>query len=157
VSRRAGLADLDRLLAIQRESALAGYAEVFPPELYPYPEDDVRTSLQQLLETPGTVGILDDDGLGFALVGRGRVHRLYVRPSAWGGGVGAALHDEALAALRDAGSDIASLWVLADNVRARGFYERRGWQLNGGARVVKSPPFPLEIAYSLDLSGSSRL
>lgn len=157
MSRRAGLADLDQLFAIQKESALAGYTNVFPPGRYPYPDDEVRESLQRLIEDPATIAPLDEDGRGFALVGEGRLHRLYVRPSAWGGGVGLALHDEALAALRDARSEVASLWVLADNLRARAFYERRGWRLNGGARVVRSPPFPLEVGYSIDLSGVSRL
>jgi GNAT superfamily N-acetyltransferase len=151
VSPRAGLADLDQLFAIQKESAVAGYASVFPPDRYPYPDDDVRESLRGLLDEPETIALLDEDGRGFALVGPGRLHRLYVRPSAWGGGIGAALHDEAVAALRDGGADVASLWVLADNLRARGFYQRRGWSLNGGARVVQSPPFPLEVAYSIDL------
>lgn len=155
--RRAGLADLDTLFAIQKESAVAGYERVFPPELYPFPEGEVRESLRRQLEEPGTVALLDEDGRGFALVGAGRLHRLYVRPSAWGDGVGAALHDHALAALRDSGADAASLWVLVDNMRARGFYERRGWRLNGAERSVPSPPNPLEVGYSIDLSGESRL
>ena len=157
MSRRAGPADLDTLFAIQKESAVAGYANVFPPERYPYPEDEVRESLRSLLEEPGAIALLDRDERGFALVGGGWLHRLYVRPSAWGGGVGATLHDDALAVLRDAGSDSASLWVLAENARARGFYERRGWRLNGAERAVPSPPNPLEVGYSLDLSGESRL
>jgi GNAT superfamily N-acetyltransferase len=157
VSRRAGLADLETLFAIQKESAVAGYAHVFPPERYPFPDDEVRESLRRQLGGPETIALLDENGRGFALVGGGRLHRLYVRPSAWGAGVGAILHDEALVALRDAGSEVASLWVLADNARARGFYERRGWRLNGAERPVPSPPNPLEVGYSLDLSGESRL
>jgi GNAT superfamily N-acetyltransferase len=156
VSHRGGLADIDTLLAIQKESALAGYASVFPPELYPYPENEVRESLWRQLEEPATIALLDENERGFALVGAGWLHRLYVRPSAWGEGVGAGLHDEALAVLRDA-SEVASLWVLADNPRARGFYERRGWHPNGAERIVSSPPYPLEVGYSIDLSGKSRL
>jgi len=157
VSRRAGVADLDLLLAIQKESAVAGYAHVFPPGRYPFPEAEVRESLRRQLEEPGTIALLDEGARGFALLGPGRLHRLYVRPSAWGDGVGAALHDDALALLRDEGSDTASLWVLADNTRARGFYERRGWRLSGAERPVPSPPHPLEVGYSIDLSGWSRL
>jgi GNAT superfamily N-acetyltransferase len=157
VSRRAGLADLDQLFAIQKESGVAGYAHVFPPERYPFPEEEVRESLRRQLGEPGSVALLDDRGRGFVLVGAGWLHRLYVRPSAWGDGVGAALHDEALAVLRAAGSDTASLWVLADNLRARGFYERRGWRLNGAERPVPSPPNPLEVGYSIGLSGERRL
>lgn len=157
MSRRAGLADLETLFAIQKESAVAGYAHVFPPGVYPFPEDEVRESLRRQLEEPDAVALLDEDGRGFALVARGCLHRLYVRPSAWGDGVGAALHDDALAVLRAAGAEAASLWVLADNSRARGFYERRGWRLNGAERPVPSPPNPLEVGYSIGLSGESKL
>jgi GNAT superfamily N-acetyltransferase len=157
VSRRAGLADLDTLFAIQKESAVAGYAHIFPPERYPFPEDEVRESLRRQLGEPSSVALLDDRGRGFALVGAGWLHRLYVRPAAWGDGVGAGLHDEALATLRDAGSEVASLWVLADNLRAHGFYERRGWRVNGAERPVPSPPNPLESGYSIDLSAENRL
>jgi GNAT superfamily N-acetyltransferase len=66
--------------------------------------------------------------------GVGVLHRLYVEPAAQGAGVGAALHDLALAQLRDAlGMTAATLWVFAGNGHARGFYERRGWRPDGTA------------------------
>ena len=37
MSRRAGLTDLDVLFAIQKESAVTGFANVFPQELFPFP------------------------------------------------------------------------------------------------------------------------
>jgi ribosomal protein S18 acetylase RimI-like enzyme len=40
----------------------------------------------------------------------------------------------ALAALRASGFETASLWVLEDNPRAQRFYEREGWQRDGGRR-----------------------
>jgi GNAT superfamily N-acetyltransferase len=151
VSRRAGLAELDVLFTIQKESAVAGFANVFPQELYPFPEDDIRETLRAQLEDTTTVVLLDDDLRGFALVGGGWLHRLYVLPSAWGAGVGAALHDDALVALRDEGAATASLWCLAGNDRARTFYELRAWQLNGDERTVPFPPYPLDVGYSLAL------
>jgi GNAT superfamily N-acetyltransferase len=53
-------------------------------------------------------------------------------PEAWSSGAGAALMASALEALRSYSS--ATLWVLADNPRARRFYEREGWVLDGGRR-----------------------
>ena len=40
----------------------------------------------------------------------------------------------AIAALRARSFVTASLWVLEDNPRARRFYEREGWRLDGGRR-----------------------
>jgi GNAT superfamily N-acetyltransferase len=151
VSRRAELADLDVLFAIQKASAVAGFANVFPQELYPFPEDEIRETLREQLEDSASIVLLDDDLRGFALAGAGWLHRLYVLPSAWGAGVGAALHDDAVAALREEGAASASLWCLAGNERARRFYERRGWRLNGDERTVPFPPYPLDVGYSLDL------
>ena len=149
--RRAGVEDLEALFAIQRASALAGYANVFPAELYPFPDDAVREQLRIQLADPAVVAIVDDAGHGYVLVRPGWLERLYVHPDGWGSGVGGRLHDEALAALRGMGSSSASLWVLAENARARGFYERRGWYLNGDERVVPFPPKPIDVGYSIDL------
>ena len=43
------------------------------------------------------------------------------------------------------------LWTLEANVRARAFYERRGWQLDGTTKTTRHPPHPVDVGYSLDL------
>ena len=52
----------------------------------------------------------------------------------WGDGSGPALLAASLDALRASGFATASLWVLEDNPRARRFYEREGWAVDGGQR-----------------------
>jgi GNAT superfamily N-acetyltransferase len=148
--RRARVEDLETLLAIQKEASLAGLAHVYPPELYPYPDEGVR---EQTLETlaDGAVALLDDGEQGFALVTDGWLQKLYVRPVAWGTGVAAELHDAALAELRSRGAAAAELWVLEHNERARRFYERHGWRQNGRTRVVAFPPHPIDVGYTIDL------
>ena len=64
--------------------------------------------------------------------GKGELFAIYVLPEAWGSGAGSALMASALEALRSYSS--ATLWVLEDNPRARRFYEREGWILDGGRR-----------------------
>ncbi|HUZ14719.1 MAG TPA: GNAT family N-acetyltransferase, partial [Gaiellaceae bacterium] len=64
--------------------------------------------------------------------GKGELFAIYVVPEAWGSGAGSALMASALEALRSYSS--ATLWVLEDNPRARRFYEREGWSLDGGRR-----------------------
>jgi len=149
--RRVGTDDLETLLAIQKEASLAGFAHIYPPEEYPYPDEGVREQTLQTL-ADGAVALIDDAEEGFALVTEGWLQKLYVRPAAWGTGVAAELHDAALAELRALGGGEAQLWTLEHNDRARRFYERRGWHLNGRTRVVPFPPNPIDVGYSIELA-----
>jgi GNAT superfamily N-acetyltransferase len=56
---------------------------------------------------------------------------LYVAPEAWGGPAGHELMLASEEAMRDLGHARAVLWVLVANARARRFYERGGWLLDG--------------------------
>jgi GNAT superfamily N-acetyltransferase len=67
----------------------------------------------------------------------GEVHGCYVDPDSWRKGVGSALMSEAIARLTKAGHPKAMLWVLADNPRARGFYEHHGWSPDGGHKMFE--------------------
>jgi GNAT superfamily N-acetyltransferase len=149
--RRGDIDDLELVLAIQREASLAGLAHVFPPDRFPFPDDGVRAELRERLTNRGNVALIDGEERGFTIAGHGRLERLYVRPGAWGSGVARALHAAALEALREQGAVSASLWCLVENARARRFYEREGWRLNGEERVVPFPPNPIDVGYSIDL------
>jgi GNAT superfamily N-acetyltransferase len=149
--RRGDIDDLELVLAIQREASLAGLAHVFPPDRFPYPEDDVRDDLRRQLDDPRFNTLLDTEGRGFTMVGGGWLQRLYVREAAWGSGLAPELHAAAVSALHEASVRRASLWCLAENPRARRFYERHGWRLNGTERVVPFPPHPLDLGYSIEL------
>lgn len=59
---------------------------------------------------------------------------IHAAPAFVGAGVGRALMLDALPALARLG-DRAVLWVLADNLRARRFYERGGWAADGTTRT----------------------
>jgi len=98
------------------------------------------------------------EAVGFVMYGPSRdddapancaeIWALYVHPSAWCSGVGRKLHDGALAALAADGSTAAALWVLHSNDRARRFYSRLGWHLDGAAKVVERPGVTLsEVRY----------
>ena len=149
--RRGDIDDLELVLAIQREASLAGLAHVFPPDRFPFPDEGVRAELQDRLADAGNAVLIDGDDRGFTVAGRGRLERLYVRPAAWGSGVAQELHAAALDSLREQGATSASLWCLVENPRARRFYERQGWRLDGTERVVPFPPHPIDVGYSIDL------
>jgi GNAT superfamily N-acetyltransferase len=134
------------LAAIQEDASLAGLAHIYPPERYPFPREAVLERWRA-----STQLVFVEDEAGFAAVAPPWLDALYVRPAAWGTGVAARLHDRAVEALREAGVRRARLWVLEENRRARRFYERRNWILDGTTRVVEFPPNPLDVGYSLDL------
>ena len=75
-----------------------------------------------------TCGPSRDEG---APAGVGELHGIYVDPEIWGAGAGSALMDFCVGELRVRGYTHATLWVLADNVAARAWYERRGWAFDG--------------------------
>lgn len=86
-------------------------------------------------------------------VGRiGELRAIYVLPEAWGTGVGHALHERATEWLRQRRYVTASLWVLEGNARARQFYERHGWRLEGTVAPIElAGETVTEIRYELDL------
>jgi RimJ/RimL family protein N-acetyltransferase len=63
--------------------------------------------------------------------GTGEVHAIYLLDRAAGTGVGRELFLRANEELRRSGFRRAVLWVLETNERARRFYERAGWHLDG--------------------------
>jgi len=142
------------LAGIQRDASLEALAHVFPPELYPYPMDDVtRRWEDSFADTEITVLVADEDGMAAGVAGcRDEwLDGLYVLPQFWSRGVGRALHDDVLERLRAAGCERCHLWVLEHNDRARRFYERLGWAENGTSRVVPFPPKPIDVGYSIAL------
>lgn len=64
----------------------------------------------------------------------GEVYAIYVLPDYWDRGVGRRLLMHCEHDLIGHGYDKAVLWVLADNSRARRFYEKAGWTLDGASK-----------------------
>jgi len=84
----------------------------------------------------------EEDGsvVGFVWIGgsreaerEGELFAIYVLPESWGSAAGRELMAVARDALR-AAYPTSILWVLEDNPRARRFYEREGWELDGGRK-----------------------
>ncbi len=103
---------------------------------------------EQILRAPlpggvTLVGEVDGAVEGFASIAHargeeddgGELVALYVHPGRWETGLGHALHEAALEHLVAAGHARAVLWVLEGNARARSFYERHGWGLDGRRKI----------------------
>jgi ribosomal protein S18 acetylase RimI-like enzyme len=119
----------------------SAYRHVFPAaDLDALPIDPERWRSRLLVPPPGWTTVVCEDGgevVGFASTGPsrdeddlGELYAIYVDPEAWSTGAGRALMGAAEAALT-ADYAAALLWVLEDNPRARGFYERAGWATDG--------------------------
>ncbi|MGW7274475.1 N-acetyltransferase family protein [Streptomyces sp. NPDC054864] len=63
------------------------------------------------------------------------LYALYVKPSRTGSGIGRILLEAVHAQAHADGVSFMLLWVLADNTRARHFYERAGYIADGAAQA----------------------
>jgi ribosomal protein S18 acetylase RimI-like enzyme len=135
--RQGGGRDLDAIAAVHREAVLTGYASIVPADAPKPSPAQLRRDWENSLDD-GAVALVAEEAseiIGTVLTRAdpdfpgGQLRWLTVVPSLWGRGVGGKLHDAALLHLAQAGFVEAGLWVLEENDRARGMYERRGWQL----------------------------
>ena len=161
--RRAGPADARGIAEVHTRTWQAAYRHVFPAEVLDDldVEERVRGWLERI-EGDMDVWVAETEGgiVGFLAAGPsrtedgpGEVYAIYVLPEAWGSGAGPSL----MAAFKDwlaqEGYPTAMLWVLADNPRARRFYEREGWRVDG-SRVDTIRGIEVEEAlYRLSLVG----
>ena len=88
-----------------------------------------------------------------AAEGTGELRALYVHPDHWGRGIGRALVEHVILALREMGYDEVTLWSFAHNDRARRLYEEAGFERDGAED--RQPIFAgaLEVRYRRSLLG----
>ena len=157
--RAATPADARTIAEIRVASWRATYAGIVPAAILERMSvDGNETWIAGRLATPDgriTLVVEEPDGkvAGYALAaattdadaaGLGEVEAIYLRPEARGMGLGAPLLASALNELRNAGFSTAVLWVLTDNLPARHFYERAGFEPDGAARTLDFDGAPIE-------------
>jgi GNAT superfamily N-acetyltransferase len=150
-------ADAETLHAIHRESVLVAYAQIFPPDRYPFPDAEMRRHWVERLNDAEAATVIAGRGgvpTGFAVVSPGWLESMFVLPREWGRGVGSRLHDEAVELLRAKGAG-GCLWVLEQNDAARRFYEHRGWRHDGERMRSNYPPYPTVLRYMLERGAGS--
>jgi GNAT superfamily N-acetyltransferase len=117
-------------------------------------ERSIRTGLEPVFvaESDGRIVAFANVGASQDADAGGQLYAIYALPDAWGTGVGHELMAACLGALRDAGHGDAILYVLEDNPRARRFYEREGWTLDGGTKTDEFLGVPVaEVRYRIRL------
>jgi GNAT superfamily N-acetyltransferase len=146
--RRARHDEVRRLARLERTVATAELPHIFPPEVYPYPFEDIVRRWRRLLRDPRIrVRILEvnDAPAGYLAFDDARVRQLGVLPRWMGRRLGTMLLEYACAGIFAAGVEEAHLWVLADNTKARTFLRSRGWTDTGRRRDCEFPPYPQEV------------
>jgi GNAT superfamily N-acetyltransferase len=143
--RTATLSDAAAVARVHHTTWVTTYGAILPPEFWATATLERRTSTWERWLANGAAPVVaevDGEVVGIAMAGdaveqdhilplRGRqLYLLYVLAAYHGTGVGQALLD----AVVPPGTG-AQLWVAEDNPRARRFYERNGFVMEG-ARVV---------------------
>jgi GNAT superfamily N-acetyltransferase len=99
VIREARPDEAELVAGIQRDSAVAAFAHIFPPDRYPFPIEAVTQRWIQALTDPRMrVLVAEKNGAAVGAAGYRSewLDGLYVVPAFWGRGVGAELHDHVL-------------------------------------------------------------
>jgi ribosomal protein S18 acetylase RimI-like enzyme len=147
--RRARQRELDLLTSLERAASEAGLRHIFDPKEHPYPTEDVRRRWRRLLRDRRVqIRVLEEHEKPVGLVAwdsRGQLRHLAVSPQYAQQGHGSLLLQFATEELMATGARELFLWVLEDNLVARGFYRIRGWRDTEERSDSEYPPHPAEI------------
>ena len=155
--RQATKDDLEALLDVQQQGAVAALAHIFPQDAYPFPRAVLRQRWLDELEDPATHVYVSLDGAevsGFAATRGDELLHLGTAVRTWGTGTAQELHAAVLDELRRTappGSGHFRLRVFEQNVRARRFYEKLGWTETERRSRSSFPPHAVLVEYRLRL------
>lgn len=107
------------------------------------------------------VAVIENQIVGFTCIGKcrdsdvdhkyGEIWGIYLLPSCWRQGIGTKLLLHDISILKNEGFDKVSLWVLEDNISARRFYEKFGFEYDGTKKELNFGKVINEIRYRRDL------
>jgi len=149
--------DVDAVQRIARTTWHATYDEIIGSTAVDetvdewYAEAVVRADITDD-ETVYLVAV-DDDIVGYAAGGpvddaeSGALYAIYVHPDRWGDGIGSRLFDAVTERLRDRAFERCQIRVLADNDRARAFYERHGYTVSDREQAELAGVEATEVVY----------
>ena len=140
--RAAKAGDSTAIVAVVKESWLSANKDLIPGDSLSQLAHSAHLSTMVAREW-GHIHVAIMDGALVGAVGvnpAGVIWMLYVLPGYQGCGVGSALYDAAIGALKQAGRRKALLEVLAANESAVAFYRARGW-VPEGRRTEHIPGF----------------
>lgn len=158
--------DATTLATIHIDSWRSAYRGLVPDSRLDALDYDSRTKhfRQWLTDADSQLCVIEDNGTvaGFCTFGTsrdldadeeatGEIWGIYLAPNHWRKRLGTALCQHAEQTLRLQGCTAATLWVFADNPRARRFYEAMGFKADGASKTLRIG-VPLEaVRYRKDI------
>ena len=157
--RKVKQGDADTLAYIQTESWKAAFKGIIDDEMLEKCTDILKARLmyQRLLDDNkgnGYILTVDDKPHCIAywdkardsdLIGKAELICIHSLPDNWHKGFGSKMMDLVLEDIKKSGYSEVVLWVFRDNLRARAFYEAKGFVLND---VTKAAFDSEEVLYS---------
>lgn len=148
--RKVKQGDADALAYIQTESWKAAFKGIIDAEMLEKCTNivKVRAMYQRLLdENKGNGYILTfddkphciaywDSARDLELTGKAELICIHSLPDNWHKGFGSKMMDMVLEDIKKSGYSEVVLWVFRDNIRARAFYEAKGFVLNDVTKVA---------------------
>jgi ribosomal protein S18 acetylase RimI-like enzyme len=163
--RTALLADAAAVARIHVESWNVAYRGIMPDDVIARTDLAYRTRFwgERIAVREWPVFVIDEEGEVVAFCQMipsrdpdddparvGHITSLHVLPHLRGRGHGRALLDHVRQELRQRGFVDLTLWVLEENRDARRFYEKYGFQVDGGTRKYPKTDVP-EVRYRIKL------
>lgn len=148
--RKVKQGDADTLAYIQTESWKAAFKGIIDDEILDKCTniDKARAMYQRLLdENKGNGYLLTvddkphciaywDKARDLELAGKAELICIHSLPNNWHKGFGSKMMDLVLSDIKSSGYSEVVLWVFRDNLRARAFYEAKGFVLNDVAKAA---------------------
>ncbi len=159
--RRASTKDAPAVGHIHVESWSVAYRGIMPDDVIAKTDLTYRTRFwsERIADREWPVFLIEEAGQALAFCQMipsrdldddpkrvGHITSLHVLPHLRGRGYGRALVDHVLDEFRRRGFAEVTLWVLEENRSARRFYEKHGFDLDGGKRTYPTTQVP-EVRY----------
>ena len=144
--------DLPDLVSVQEEGAVVALAHVFPQETHPFPRATILQRWRDELQDPSIAVYVSTDEAGhvtgFAVRRHDELLHFGTALATWGTGIATALHD---ALIQTYPPDLERIWlrVFEENLRARRFWEKLGWQSTGRTSRSLFAPYPVLVEHDL--------
>ncbi|HEU5396386.1 MAG TPA: GNAT family N-acetyltransferase [Verrucomicrobiae bacterium] len=153
IVRPATVADARAIASVHEDTWRVAYRGQIPDRVLECMDLGFRLQLWRERLPKGSVFVADEDDvvIGFSDLVACRdkdldpkavaeLVSIYVRPQHWRKGVGRALCHRVLREAKKQAYSAVTLWVLATNTPAKCFYERMGFQPDGGAKREEISP-----------------